>query len=292
MFAERATPLPELTQEALNYTELKTLFERSVHQTPLSSNNHFEMHIDPKQGEVYIFNLPEGKGLHVAKTALMNLDPYVWHNNGVHGKRFGISKSYYINKDHDGGKTSFTKQISIHYDYRKAIVEYLGSHTTGITKCDKHYEAAVQKWCEQEIDALSKNRQKRQTTSQEKDHVAKKKHATKTPQGSNEPAATEGDSTEARAKFSPTLEPNLEGEAAEGSEEDTRSIISVINEPPTLAARLRAAQYPMLSKPNQVSEALPKCTKVTPPGIPLEIHVIKNYLTMMLKISMTFVSLQ
>lgn len=248
----RAMPEPErATEGGLTNQELYAMFDRSVKVRSGMKNNDPRDYIEPKDGEVYIFDVPHGMDIKQAKHEINVGDPYIWRNCGDKPKKKdGITKNYLFNEDENQRRTNFGKRIHISDRYPdKVIVEYIGHHTTGLVRADRYYAEAVAQWKYQE--ALNAK-------------LAKKTAAAPT---------ARGDTLQAHQS-----EPVLPSTQA-GKEDDSRSIVSISTIQPDFHSRLRAATYPLPVEDGQLREAIPALTKVTPPGQSLEIdqvHALLN----------------
>lgn len=128
--------------------QLTGLFDRAGKIRAGMVNNDPNMYIDPKEGEIYIFDIPHGMTTKQAKHLISTGDPYVWKNNGDKKERKdGLIKNYLDNLDKDKRRTGFSKRMHVSKCYPKhVIVEYVGKHSTGLIKADTYYEEAVSKW--------------------------------------------------------------------------------------------------------------------------------------------------
>lgn len=227
-----ARAIPEIEKgKGLDKREIECLFERAETGRRLVQNNTLEMYMEPKDGDVYVFDLPLDQDIFAAKRALNNMDPYVWRNNGVGKTIRNIQKTYYRNDDYNGLPTDFEKRITISLPKKVAVVEYLNSHTTGKTWSDVNFEIAVKKYTSRQRQVEKRNNSMKK--SKKADKVSKVTVV--------EPKKDE------RMMF-------------DGAERETEV---------TFEQRLRSTLQPILPQGKMMREALPALTSVTPPGVAL-----------------------
>lgn len=235
----QAEPEQELLPTPINRAELTVYMNRLNKANDLNTTDMF---VVPSAGQVYLFKLSPHVTIDQNRKALMHCDDYVWYNNHKTDKTLhGYLRTYYVNKDKDGKNTKFNKKLYIHPKLPFGIVEYIGNHTTGMTKPDKYLIDAMNTYHRKEKQKLTKKSQSRLKVDTSSSNDSSQEYEQANPITINEPIPT-------------------------------RPVLQQPQPPQSFDATIRAALDPMRHDIGQVIAALPKYTNVSTPG------VMPNYL--------------